>query len=52
MQSNFVPQVIKTEDDEFVSKVAKTVKDVCALVEAGYEYVRVQGRRGQNLQET
>ena len=39
MQSNFVPQVIKTEDDEFVSKVAKTVKDVCALVEAGYEYV-------------
>lgn len=32
-------QLIKTEDDEFVSKVAKTVKDACALVEAGYEYV-------------
>ncbi len=32
-------QLIKTEDDEFVSKVAKTVKDACALVEAGYENV-------------
>jgi len=32
-------QLIKTEDDEFISKVAKTVEEACALVEAGYEYV-------------
>lgn len=32
-------QLIKTEDDEFISKVAKLVEETCALVEAGYEYV-------------
>ena len=32
-------QLIRTEDDEFVSKVAKTVEEACVLVEAGYEYV-------------
>jgi hypothetical protein len=32
-------QLIKTEDDEFVSKVAKTVKEACTLIEAGYEFV-------------
>jgi len=32
-------QLIQTEDDEFISKVAKTVEDVCKLTEAGYEYV-------------
>jgi len=32
-------QLIKTEDDEFISKVAKTVEEACALVELGYEYV-------------
>ena len=26
-------------DDEFISKVANTVEEACALVEAGYEYV-------------
>ena len=32
-------QLINTEDDEFVSKAAKTVEEACALVESGYEYV-------------
>jgi len=32
-------QLIKTEDDEFVSKVARTVEETCALVESGCEYV-------------
>ena len=32
-------QLIKIEDDDFISKVAKTVEEACALVEAGYEYV-------------
>ena len=32
-------QLIKTEDDKFISKVAKTVKEACALVDLGYEYV-------------
>ena len=32
-------QLIKAEDDEFISKVAKTIEEACALVEAGYEYV-------------
>ncbi len=32
-------QLINTDDDEFASKVAKTVEEACALVESGYEYV-------------
>jgi integrase len=32
-------QLIEVEDDEFITKVAKTVEEACALVEAGYEYV-------------
>ena len=32
-------QLIQTDDDEFISKVAKTVQDACALIDAGYEYV-------------
>lgn len=32
-------QLIKMEDDEFVSKVAKTVEETCTLIAAGYEYV-------------
>ena len=32
-------QLIQTEDDEFISKVAKTVDDACKLIETGYEYV-------------
>ncbi len=32
-------QLIKTEDDEFIAKVAKIVEEAYALVEAGYEYV-------------
>lgn len=32
-------QLIKTEDNEFISKVAKSVKEICALIDAGYEYV-------------
>ncbi|MEM2894118.1 MAG: site-specific integrase [Candidatus Bathyarchaeia archaeon] len=31
-------QLIKT-DDEYISKVARTVEEACALIEAGYEYV-------------
>jgi hypothetical protein len=31
--------LLEVEDDEFISKVAKTVGEACALVEAGYEYV-------------
>lgn len=32
-------QLIDLRDDEFVSKVAKTVAEACELVEAGFEYV-------------
>lgn len=32
-------QLIRTENDEFISKVAKTPDEACALVETGYEYV-------------
>jgi integrase len=32
-------QLIKSSDDEYVSKVAKTVEEARALIEAGYEYV-------------
>jgi len=32
-------QLIQTEDDEFISKVANTVEDACKLIDAGYEYV-------------
>jgi len=32
-------QLIQTDDDEFVTKVAKTVEDACKLIEVGYEYV-------------
>lgn len=32
-------QLIRTEDDEFFSKVAVSVEEACALVESGYEYV-------------
>lgn len=32
-------QLIKVDDDEFVSKVAKTVEEACSLIELGYEYV-------------
>jgi len=32
-------QLIKTEDDEFISKVAKTVEEACGLRAAGFEYV-------------
>ena len=29
-------QLIKTEEDEFISKVAKTVEETCSMVELGY----------------
>ncbi len=32
-------QLIKTEDDEFISKVAKTVKEAFTIVDAIYTYV-------------
>jgi integrase len=32
-------QLIKTDDDEFISKVANSVEEACKLIEAGYEYV-------------
>ena len=32
-------QLIQTDDDEFITKVAKTVEEACKLIEAGYEYV-------------
>jgi integrase len=32
-------QLIETGDDEYISKVAKTVEEACALVNLGYEYV-------------
>jgi hypothetical protein len=32
-------QLIQTEDDEFISRVAKTFEDACKLIETGYEYV-------------
>ena len=32
-------QLIKTEDEEFISRAAKTVKGTRALIEAGFEYV-------------
>lgn len=35
---------INVRDDEFVSKVAKTVKESCMLIEAGFEYVTEMDR--------
>jgi hypothetical protein len=32
-------QLVNLSDDEYVSKVARTVKEACQLVEAGFEYV-------------
>lgn len=32
-------QLIDPSDDEFVSKVAKTVDEACKLMEAGFDYV-------------
>ena len=32
-------QLIDLSDDEYVSKVAKTVQEACQLVESGFEYV-------------
>ena len=32
-------QLIQMDDDEFLTKVAKTVDDACKLIEAGYDYV-------------
>jgi hypothetical protein len=31
--------LVDLHDDDYVSKVAKTVKEACALVEAGFEYI-------------
>ena len=39
-------QLIKLDDDEFISKVAKTFEEICALIDEGYEYfteVREEG---------
>ena len=32
-------QLVDIKDDEYVSKVAKTVEETCQLVEAGFEFV-------------
>ncbi len=32
-------QLVDFQDDDYVSKVAKTVEEACELVEAGFEYV-------------
>ncbi len=31
--------LVDLENEEFVSKVARNLEDVCKLVDAGYEYV-------------
>ena len=32
-------QLIQTEDDEFIAKVAKNPEDACKLNEAGFDFV-------------
>jgi len=32
-------QLVDFQDDDYISKVAKTVEEACQLVEAGFEYV-------------
>jgi len=32
-------QLIQTDDDDFITGVAKTVEEACKLIETGYEYV-------------
>lgn len=32
-------QLVDFQDDDYISRVAKTVKGACQLVEAGFEYV-------------
>jgi len=44
-----VSQLIKTEDDEFISKVAKTVEEARGLVEAGYEYITEFRNEGNKI---
>ena len=31
--------LVDFKDEEYISKVAKTVKEACQLIEAGFEYV-------------
>jgi hypothetical protein len=32
-------QLVNFQNDDYVSKVANTIKEACELVEAGFEYV-------------
>jgi len=32
-------QLMDFQDDDYVSRVAKTIEEACQLVEAGFEYV-------------
>jgi len=32
-------QLVDFQDDDFVSRVAKTIEEACQLIEAGFEYV-------------
>jgi hypothetical protein len=32
-------QLVNFQDDDYTSKVAKTVNEACQLIEAGFEYV-------------
>ncbi|MCW3986452.1 MAG: tyrosine-type recombinase/integrase [Candidatus Bathyarchaeota archaeon] len=39
-------QLIEIDDDEFISKVAKTVEEACALIELGYDYITEFRKQG------
>jgi hypothetical protein len=32
-------QLVNLSDDEYISKVAKSLQEACQLIEAGFEYV-------------
>lgn len=38
-RTRYLAEELFKGEDEYVSKVAKNEKDICALVDAGFEYV-------------
>ncbi len=39
LRSNKVEEVLFQDETNYISKVAKTEKEICSLIEAGFEYV-------------
>ncbi|MBT8171753.1 hypothetical protein KJN74_02640 [Candidatus Bathyarchaeota archaeon] len=42
-------QLIEIDNDEYITKVAKTIEDTCKLIEVGYEYVTEFQNQGAKI---